>query len=81
MLCVVQSKRTQKQTPQAIVGANVKRIRKDKAITQEELAEAADMLPSYLSAVENGMKNVTVVTIDRLARALDVPMAELLKAE
>jgi transcriptional regulator with XRE-family HTH domain len=78
MLRDVQSKRTQKQNPQAIVGANVKRIRKDKGITQEQLAEAADMLPSYLSAVENGMKNVTVVTIDRLARALDVPMTELL---
>jgi transcriptional regulator with XRE-family HTH domain len=79
MLRDVQSKRPKKQTPQAIVGANVKRIRKDNAITQEQLAEAADMLPSYLSAVENGMKNVTVVTIDRLANALGVPMAELLK--
>jgi CheY-like chemotaxis protein/DNA-binding XRE family transcriptional regulator len=51
-------------------GAEVKRRRIQSGISQEKLAELADLHRTYISAVESGKRNLTLESIQRLARAL-----------
>jgi transcriptional regulator with XRE-family HTH domain len=63
---------------QAMLGRNVLRIRKDRYLTQEQVAELARLHPVYVSCVERGDRNVSIQSIAALAFALEVPMAALL---
>lgn len=63
---------------QALFAANVRRIRLEKKLTQEQVAEAADLHPNYVSSVERGERNISLCNIERLALALGVSMPELL---
>lgn len=58
---------------------NVRRLRTKLALTQEELAERADMHWTYVSGVERCKYNVSLNTIVRLAKALGCQPHELLK--
>jgi CheY-like chemotaxis protein/DNA-binding XRE family transcriptional regulator len=51
-------------------GAELKRRRMESGISQERLAELADLHRTYISAVESGKRNLTLESIQRLARAL-----------
>ncbi len=64
---------------QALFAANIRRIRLDKKMTQEEVAERADLHPNYVSSVERGERNISICNIERIARALDVPIYTLLQ--
>ena len=59
-------------------GANVARLRKDRGMTQEAFADAAGIARSYMSDVERGARNPTIVMVERIANALNVKMGELL---
>jgi transcriptional regulator with XRE-family HTH domain len=72
---------TQKCGAQAIFAANVRRIRKFKELTQEQVAEAADLHPNYISSVERGERNISICNIEKIANALRVTMAELVSEE
>jgi len=72
---------TQKCGAQAIFAANVRRIRKFKELTQEQVAEAADLHPNYISSVERGERNISICNIEKIAKALSVTMAELVSEE
>lgn len=61
------------------LGENIKRIREKKSMTQGDICRAVDMDRSYMSAIENGKKNVTLGVLEKLAKALDVSVDELLK--
>ncbi len=61
------------------LGDAIRRIRRSKDISQEELALLADVDRSYVGRVERGDNNVAVLTLARLAYALDVPIAKLMK--
>lgn len=61
-----------------LLGANVRRLRKARGLSQETLALDADMKRSYLSDLERGIRNPTVRALGRLAAVLQVPPAELL---
>ena len=63
---------------EGIVGANVRRLRKERALTQEDVAHRAEISVRYLSSVEAGRENVTVAVLERLARVLGVNAASLL---
>lgn len=67
----------QKCGAQKLFAANVRRIRLEKNLTQEEVAEAADLHPNYISSVERGLRNISICNIERIAIALDVTMSEL----
>lgn len=55
------------------LGANVKRLRKEKGLTQERLAEISDISIAYLSKIENNKaNNVSLMITYRLAEALGV---------
>jgi transcriptional regulator with XRE-family HTH domain len=64
-----------------LVGRNVLRIRKSKDITQEELAEISGFSQQYISGLEKGQRNPTVVTVYELSLALGVNFIELLKPD
>lgn len=62
-----------------IVGGNVVRIRREKGLTQEEVVARLDgFSQQYLSDLERGKRNPTIVTLEQLARALDVSPIDLI---
>lgn len=64
-----------------VVGQNVKIYRGRLGISQEELVFRADLHRTYMSGVERGIRNPTVVIIERLAKALEVEAPALLAAK
>lgn len=61
------------------VGLNVRQIRKDRGWSQENLAFEAGLDRTYVSGVERGVRNPTVLVLHELAQALKVPAARLLE--
>ena len=59
-----------------VYGDRMKEIRLGKGVSQEALAAAADLHRTYVSSVERGERNVSIVNIARLADALNVPIRE-----
>jgi transcriptional regulator with XRE-family HTH domain len=62
-----------------LVGRNVKRIRQEKGLTQEQLAEISGFSQQYISGLEQGRRNPTIVSIYELATALGVSHMELVR--
>lgn len=60
-----------------LVGRNVRRIRIEKGLTQEELAERAGVSQFYVSLLETGGRNPTVVSLWELSQALGVSHVDL----
>jgi transcriptional regulator with XRE-family HTH domain len=62
-----------------LVGRNVKRVRQEKRLTQEQLAELSGFSQQYLSGLEQGRRNPTIVSLYELATALGVSHMELVR--
>jgi len=60
-----------------LIGLRIKEIRKNKGLTQEELAELAETSPNYLSRMERGTENPTLEMFIKISRALKVDIREL----
>ena len=61
------------------LGQNIKQIRLRHKMSQGDICRALDMDRSYMSAIENGKKNITISQLERLAQALGVSVDKLLK--
>lgn len=61
------------------LGNNIRAERLKIGLSQEALADKADLDRSYVGGVERGERNVSLINIVRLARALGVPPGNLLK--
>ena len=61
------------------LGETIRRVRLSKDISQEKLALLAEVDRSYVGRVERGDNNVAVLTLARLASALDISIAKLMK--
>ena len=61
-----------------LVGRNFGRIRRAKGLTQEQVEELSGHSQQYLSSLERGRRNPTVVTLFELAQALGVSPVELI---
>lgn len=59
-----------------LVGKRVKDLRKKLGISQEELADIAELDRTYITSVERGRRNVSIVNIEKLATALKVTLKE-----
>jgi transcriptional regulator with XRE-family HTH domain len=64
-----------------LVGRNAKKIRLAKGLTQEEFAERSGFSQQYISDLERGRRNPTVVSLYELAQALGVTHMELLQPD
>lgn len=67
------------RTIQWVLGENVRRLRERRGWTQDRLAEAAGLHYTYVSGIERGRRNVTIDVLARIAEALRVRPAELLR--
>ena len=55
-------------------GKKVREIRKDRGISQEKLAELAELDRTYVSEIENGKRNVSIETMYKIGEALKIPV-------
>ena len=60
-----------------VFGKNVRLHRKKREISQEKLAELADLHRTYIGAIERGERNVSLRNVQKIAFALDVPVIVL----
>jgi len=63
-----------------IIGRAIKQSRENKGLSQEVLSGLANIDRSYLSKIELGLRNPTIVLLYKLAKALDINASEILKA-
>lgn len=61
------------------VGLNVRRFREERGWSQEDLAFESGLHRTYVSGVERGIRNPTVLILDRLAEALGIEPARLIE--
>lgn len=62
-----------------ILGENVRNHRKLAGMSQEKLAEKAELNTTYVSDVERGKENISVDALIRIATALKTPLADLIR--
>ncbi len=60
-------------------GERVREIRKEKGLSQEELAYKADLHRTYIGMIERAEKNITLLNIEKIANALEVNISKLFK--
>lgn len=58
---------------------NVRQYRAKKKVSQEKLAELAGLHRTYIGMIERAEKNITLINADKIAKALDVQVKDLLK--
>lgn len=57
-------------------GKRIRELRKLKSMTQEQLADKASLHNTYIGTVERGEKNISMINIDRIVKALGTNLAE-----
>ena len=62
---------------QKIIGEAIRRFRKRAALSQEDLAEKADLHPVYVGELERGEESASVMALMRIAKALGVRVRDL----
>ncbi|MDO3388593.1 helix-turn-helix transcriptional regulator [Gilvimarinus sp. SDUM040013] len=60
------------------IGQNLKAIRLRRNLSQESLASLADLDRTYISGVERGKRNVSIINLFKIAQALNVKASELI---
>ena len=60
-------------------GKQVRRIRKEKGLSQEQLAFKANLHRTYIGMIERAEKNITLINIEKIANALEVEISQLLE--
>ena len=64
-----------------LVGRNFARLRREKGLTQEEIEARSGYSQQYLSGLERGRRNPTVITLYELAQALEVCYLDLIRPD
>lgn len=59
------------------LGSQIKRFRKAKGLTQEQLAEKVNIHATYVGKIESGKNNISVVLLFKISRALDVKLSDI----
>jgi transcriptional regulator with XRE-family HTH domain len=62
----------------AVLAKNVGRLRRQRGLTQEELAFRAKIDLTYMGGIERGRRNPSLLVMARIAKALSVPLPKLL---
>lgn len=70
--------RHRQSDPRLAFGEAVRKLRLAKGISQEKLAELADIHRTYIGDVERGARNIALVNMSKIAAALGVPLSRLM---
>lgn len=62
-----------------VFGANVRRMRKARGLSQEALADEVKLAVTYVGQIERGLRNPTLSVVERFAAALEVAPLDLLQ--
>lgn len=57
------------------VGSRIRELRTAAGLSQEKLALAADIDRTYIASVENGKRNISIVNLEKIVKALDCTFA------
>lgn len=77
MKLAVMKKPNQPLSAREVFGRNLRRARRLREVSQEELALRADLSRTYVSEVERGVRNVSIDNMGLLSQALGVPLRDL----
>jgi transcriptional regulator with XRE-family HTH domain len=58
------------------IGIRIKELREVKKMSQKELSYSSDLDRSYIASVENGKRNISIVNIEKIAKALDITLKD-----
>jgi len=61
----------------AILGTRIRKLRKERRLSQEALAEKADLHYTFVGRVERGEKNISLESLEKLAKALEINLMDL----
>ena len=61
------------------LGYHLKKVRQDKNLRQKTVAKRCDMDSGSYSNIENGKRNITILTLYKISKVLEVPVSELMK--
>ena len=69
------------QNYKSVIAKNIKRLRKEKGISQDRLSKLADLSLNTIVNIESGNSpNPTIETLEKIAKALEVSIEKLLKS-
>ena len=74
-------KHTEVPDVRKIFGERIRELRQSKGISQENLAEKAGLDRTYISSIERGKRNISLLNIERLAKSLGVKPHQLLQTK
>ena len=60
-------------------GNKIKSLRKGKGLSQEKLAHLSELDRTYIQSIEKGERNVSITVIEKLAKALELEITDLIK--
>lgn len=60
------------------LGSNIKKIRQELGLSQEELADLTKLHRTYIGGVERGERNIGIINLAKIANSLGVPLTKLL---
>lgn len=58
------------------IGLRIKQLRELKNMSQKDLAYSSDLDRSYIASIESGLRNVSILNIEKIAKALNVNLIE-----
>ena len=70
--------RTRESDPRLAFGRTVRRLRENRGLSQEKLAELAGIHRTYIGDVERGTRNIALVNMTRIAKALGTSLSRLI---
>ena len=61
----------------SLLGQHIRELRKSKNLSQEQLALSCGLSRQYIADVERGARNIGIVNVQKIAKALEIPLSEL----
>lgn len=61
------------------IGNKIREVRNERGMSQEALAHKAGLDRTYITSVERGKRNISIVNLEKIANALDIDLSGLVK--